>query len=167
MSCLYYSRPQRRRESLSEFLEPDDGEYDANRPFYNGHHRYIPLQKVELNISTRRQLTFQLWRTKKGYEDLHFINTEGSNLIQGRSKQRKYLHSASKRVLWQPSVSARSMSFRSSSIFITHITWNEIHIVKRAVLTRHCAEKSSQEYHVTRSSCSSIFREHLTTEIVG
>lgn len=40
---LYVIRPQRRRESLSEFLEPDDGELDGSRPFYNGHHRYVFL----------------------------------------------------------------------------------------------------------------------------
>lgn len=43
-------RPQRRRESLSEFLEPDDGEYDANRPFYNGHHRMYFHSKTKLPI---------------------------------------------------------------------------------------------------------------------
>lgn len=83
MSCLYYSRPQGRRESLSEFLEPDDGEYDGNRPFYNGHHRYILRQKVELNILPRRQLTFQLSGTKEEHEDPQFIKTEGPKLIQG------------------------------------------------------------------------------------
>ena len=40
---LFLIRPPRRRESLSEFLEPDDGELDGSRPFYNGHHRYVLL----------------------------------------------------------------------------------------------------------------------------
>lgn len=43
-------RPQRRRESLSEFLEPDDGECDGNRPFYNGHHRMYFHSKTKLPI---------------------------------------------------------------------------------------------------------------------
>ena len=45
-------RPQRRRESLSEFLEPDDGEFDGSRPFYNGHHRYPSLS---LQMKTRSE----------------------------------------------------------------------------------------------------------------
>ena len=162
MSCLYYSRPQRRRESLSEFLEPDDGEYDANRPFYNGHHRYIPLQKVELNISPRRQLTFQLWRTKQEHEDLHLTLK-----VQTNSRSIKAEKIFAFRVKAGTLATISISAFNVVSIFLTHITWNEIHIVKRAVLTRHCAEKPRQEYHVTRSSCGSMFRELLTTEIVG
>lgn len=45
-------RPQRRRESLSEFLEPDDGEFDGNRPFYNGHHRMYFHSETTLPIRT-------------------------------------------------------------------------------------------------------------------
>ncbi|PFX29034.1 polycomb protein suz12-like [Stylophora pistillata] len=45
-------RPQRRRESLSEFLEPDDGEFDSNRPFYNGHHRMYFHSETTLPIIT-------------------------------------------------------------------------------------------------------------------
>lgn len=45
-------RPQRRRESLSEFLEPDDGEFDGSRPFYNGHHRMYFHSETTLPIRT-------------------------------------------------------------------------------------------------------------------
>jgi len=45
-------RPQRRRESLSEFLEPDDGDLDGNRPFYNGHHRMYFHSETTLPIRT-------------------------------------------------------------------------------------------------------------------
>lgn len=45
-------RPPRRRESLSEFLEPDDGELDGSRPFYNGHHRMYFHSETTLPIRT-------------------------------------------------------------------------------------------------------------------
>jgi hypothetical protein len=29
------------KESLSEFLEPDESDADIARPFFNGHNRYV------------------------------------------------------------------------------------------------------------------------------
>ena len=48
------------KESLSEFLEPDESDADIARPFFNGHNRYVG----EIKINSIRSLE-TLWKFKK------------------------------------------------------------------------------------------------------
>ncbi|XP_006821150.1 polycomb protein suz12-like [Saccoglossus kowalevskii] len=64
-------RPGRPRPSLSEFLEPDDKEVDATRPFVSGHNRLyyhthtcIPVRPEEIEVDSEEE-TDPDWLRKK------------------------------------------------------------------------------------------------------
>ena len=48
-ACLFvfFLRPKRGKESLSEFLEPDESDADIARPFFNGHNRWVDTVKTK------------------------------------------------------------------------------------------------------------------------
>ena len=50
MFVCFFLRPKRGKESLSEFLEPDESDADIARPFFNGHNRWVDSENKECKL---------------------------------------------------------------------------------------------------------------------
>lgn len=70
-TTVHVCRPKRGKESLSEFLEPDDSDLDVARPFFNGHNRVyfhsntcLPFKPDDLEFDSEDEIDPEWLRIK-------------------------------------------------------------------------------------------------------
>ncbi|XP_046845611.1 polycomb protein SUZ12-like [Xenia sp. Carnegie-2017] len=90
-TALLVCRPKREKESLSEFLEPDDSESEITRPFFHGHNRVyfhsntcLPMKPDDLEFDSEDELNPEWLRikTQKMIDDFTDVNDGEKKLMK-------------------------------------------------------------------------------------
>lgn len=90
-TAVHVCRPLRGKESLSEFLEPDDSDVDIARPFFNGHNRVyfhsntcLPMKPDDLEFDSEDEIDPE-WlrvRTQQMIDEFTDVNDGEKKLMK-------------------------------------------------------------------------------------